>query len=256
MSTLFYCGHKMKEIITKYTDTETEHYFKGLSNSNGIAYGKLVWHPSFEEIITSKSEIRYDSEDLIKAIQIAKRQLEKLSSRVDKEASAFLQFQIAVLSDQDFLNTLKGELKRKKSAEEAWKNHLNQIIEQYRNLDDQYFRERYEDFLDIRNRVLGIMIGHKANRNYIGETIFVGKQLMLSQFLEMDLEKVKGIALFYENDFSHLAVLAQAKKIPIIFKLQARPEDFQEESYGILDSLNSVLIMNPSIKCISNYESL
>ena len=173
----------------------------------------------------------------------------------DKEASAFLQFQIAVLSDQDFLNTLKGELKRKKSAEEAWKNHLNQIIEQYRNLDDQYFRERYEDFLDIRNRVLGIMIGHKANRNYIGETIFVGKQLMLSQFLEMDLEKVKGIALFYENDFSHLAVLAQAKKIPIIFKLQARPEDFQEESYGILDSLNSVLIMNPSIKCISNYES-
>ena len=29
------------------------------------------------------------------------------------------------------------------------------------------------------------MIGHKANRNYIGETIFVGKQLMLSQFLEM-----------------------------------------------------------------------
>ena len=69
----------MKEIITKYTDTETEHYFKGLSNSNGIAYGKLVWHPSFEEIITSKSEIRYDSEDLIKAIQIAKRQLEKLS---------------------------------------------------------------------------------------------------------------------------------------------------------------------------------
>ena len=255
MSTLFYCGHKMKEIITKYTDTETEHYFKGLSNSNGIAYGKLIWHPSFEEIITSKSEIRYDSEDLIKAIQIAKRQLEKLSSRVDKEASAFLQFQIAVLSDQDFLNTLKGELKRKKSAEEAWKNHLNQIIEQYRNLDDQYFRERYEDFLDIRNRVLGIMIGHKANRNYIGETIFVGKQLMLSQFLEMDLEKVKGIALFYENDFSHLAVLAQAKKIPIIFKLQARPEDFQEESYGILDSLNSVLIMNPSIKCISNYES-
>ena len=118
------------------------------------------------------------------------------------------------------MNTLKGELKRKKSAEEAWKNHLNQIIEQYRNLDDQYFRERYEDFLDIRNRVLGIMIGHKANRNYEGETIFVGKQLMLSQFLEMDLEKVKGIALLNGNEFSHLAILAQAKKFQLFLNFK------------------------------------
>ena len=46
---------------------------------------------------------------------------------------------------------------------------------------------------------------------------------MLSQFLEMDLEKVKGIALFYENDFSHLAVLAQAKKIPIIYMQDRKP---------------------------------
>ena len=244
----------VKKILPK-TVTETERYFKGLSSSNGIAYGKLVWHPSLEDKIALRTENPLEGEALMQAIQMAKRQLDKLSSRVDGESSAFLQFQIAILNDQDLWNSLECEIQRKKSAEDAWKNHLNQIIEQYRNLDDQYFRERYEDFLDIRNRVLGILRGQTANRNYEGRTIFIGEELMLSQFLEMDLEKVKGIALLNGNESSHVAILAQAKKIPIIIKLQARPEDFEENSFVILDTSKSVLIMNPSNDCISNYQS-
>ena len=56
------------------------------------------------------------------------------------------------------------------------------------------------------------MRGQTANRNYEGHTIFIGEELMLSQFLEMDLEKVKGIALLNGNESSHVAILAQAKK--------------------------------------------
>ncbi|MDP6245572.1 MAG: GntR family transcriptional regulator [SAR324 cluster bacterium] len=243
-----------KQIAQDFMETR-EQEFSGISNANGAVHGNLVWHSSISETPSPIGEPLEEWQFLQQAMENAIQQLEKLCLKVDEETSSLLEFQMAILNDHELRTSLKKEILKISSSEEAWKKLLNDLIHQYRELEDSYFRDRYEDFLDIRNRVLGILRGHQDNRNYEVSSIYIGEDLLLSQFLEMDLEKVKGIVLLNGNLTGHVGILAQAKGIPHLVKLKASASDLQEKCFGILDTDNAVLFKNPSNITISKYDS-
>ncbi len=234
----------------------SERSYFGVSASSGIASGELIWHPSFEEDI-SKARTEFEEKELFRlALEKGVTQLRKISANSDSNSAQFLEFQISILEDSVLLNAVENDLSNSISADVAWRKQMDRLIDYYHGLDDQYFRVRYEDFLDVRDRVLGILLGQQKNLQYNGKTIFIGNELMLSHFLEMDLSKVCGVALLRGSPASHVAILSRAKGIPYLVMLKASASEFKEKSDGIIDAEKGVLIQRPGNKVIQLYEQL
>jgi len=239
-------------IKRKMTDI-LEKSFSGISASSGVVSGELIWHPSiYDEVSIFKSEVE-EKQVFTEALERAVAQLRKILGKIDSNSAQFLEFQISILEDSVLLNSVEVELEKGMSAEGAWKKQLDLLIDHYQELDDEYFRIRYEDFIDVRDRVLGILRGQQKNLQYSGKTIFVGNDLLLSHFLEMDLGKVCGVALLRGSPASHVAILARAKCIPYLVKIEATASDFMEMSFGILDAQKGVLIQTPGKETSNDY---
>ena len=242
-------------IKRKMTDI-LEKSFSGISASSGVVSGELIWHPTIDdEVSIFKSEVE-EKQVFTEALERAVAQLRKILSKIDSNSAQFLEFQISILEDSVLLNSVEVELEKGMSAEGAWKKQLDRLIDHYQELDDEYFRIRYEDFLDVRDRVLGILRGQQNNLQYSGKTIFVGNDLLLSHFLEMDLGKVCGVALLRGSPASHVAILARAKGIPYLVKIEASAIEFSEKSSGILDAQKGLLIQRPVEETIKIYNYL
>ena len=233
-----------------------EESYSGISASTGVVVGELVWHPSIDDQVSKSRSVVEEKKAFYEALERAVNQLKKILSTIDSNSAQFLEFQISILEDSVLLNAVQIELGKGVSAETGWKKQLNLLIDHYQELDDEYFRVRYEDFLDVRDRVLGILRGQQINHQYTGNTIFVGNDLLLSHFLEMDLRKVCGVALLRGSPASHVAILSRAKGIPYLVKIEANPKDFLEKSAGILDAHKGVLIKSPNEKTIKDYNHL
>lgn len=183
---------------------------------------------------------------LVSALEEARGQLENLRTGADKLGAKILEFELALLDDNQLTDPVFAHIAGGHSAAQAWQAELDQLISDYQTTDDEMFRSRANDFVDLRDRVLSIL----HNTGYLQSTrepgaILVSEELTPSRFLEIDWHCYLGVVLAQGSAAGHVAMLARARRVPMIFGLGEKINTLQDGAEAVLDADGGCLIQNP-----------
>jgi phosphotransferase system enzyme I (PtsI) len=185
------------------------------------------------------------------ALTAAEQQIANLANAAGGEAEQILEFQIALLTDDDFLEPIFATIQAGTAADLTWSAALERQIEDYNSASDEYLQARSSDLADLRDRVLSSLRGD-INRVLIPTgAIVCADDLPPSRFLEIDWSHGGGLVLLRGSVTSHVALLARARGIPMIVQLGTVPSGART---AILDGGNGILELDPGPDQIRIFE--
>jgi phosphotransferase system enzyme I (PtsI) len=176
------------------------------------------------------------------AVASAIAQIEHLMAQVEGDSAAILEFQAAMLADEELISPALHEIETGASADIAWETALADQIATYAEADDEYFRARAADLMDLRDRVLRNLSGAEADVLPAG-AILAGEDLTPTRFLETDWSRGGGIALSSGSAASHVAMLARSRGVPMVVGLGSFPVDGHTEA--LLDGERGTIVLSP-----------
>lgn len=143
-----------------------------------------------------------------------------IAAQEDTEAAAILEVQLALLEDDSLTADAFREIAEGRAAHEAWRDALDAQVRDYEAAEDAYFRARAVDLADLRDRVLRHLLGvQDAYDATSAGAIILADDLTPSRFLELDWSGHGGLALTRGSPTSHVAMLARARRVPMLVGL-------------------------------------
>jgi phosphotransferase system enzyme I (PtsI) len=226
--------------------------YRGRTASIGFAHGPFVRvdaETSGDRIAGSLVE---EALALRKAIDTASGQIAELAAIAGGEAAQILEFQVALLEDEDFIEEILTAISEGDAADVAWRSTLDAQIADYNSAEDEYLKARSSDLADLRDRVMTILRGGGAQALAIPSgAVVCADDLPPSRFLEIDWSGGGGLALLRGSPTSHVAMLARARGIPMVVQLGAVPE---LGATALLDGEGATLELDPNAEQLRLFE--
>ena len=185
------------------------------------------------------------------ALDFAGRQLSSLASAAGGEGGQILEFQVALLEDEDFLGPIFAAIEAGTPADAAWSSAFDEQIAEYNAATDEYLQARSSDLADLRDRVLRTLRGVDEPPQLPGGAVLCAEDLPPSRFLEIDWSSGGGLALLRGSPTSHVALLARARAIPMVVQLGAVGERAQ---IALLDGERATLELDPGAEQVDVFE--
>lgn len=238
---------------------------RGIGTSKGIGMGKalIVDSPELEVKVTQITDVgaekkRYESAKQ-EFITETKQMMEELKQRLgEKDKTALiLQNQIYLINDAEMDKGIHQLIEsRKVCAEAAVEETCALYIKIFAGSDSEAVNQRVADIIDLKNRVIGILMGvKKVDLTHLPEgTIIVAKELQPSVTAVMDTKHVAGIVAEKGGDTSHAAILARALEIPAVLSIKNALEKIKNDDFVIVDGEYGEIFINPIPKTIQIYE--
>ncbi|BHH82449.1 phosphoenolpyruvate--protein phosphotransferase [Desulforhopalus sp. 52FAK] len=211
-------------VLTALPDVQCRATIIGSAASPGITMapafrlqaGKMKYEENAED---PKAEAKLFSSALVKAAQ----QLDELKATMQNTApneAAILHAQKQLLQDELVLTDSEKHIVNGKTAAWAFHQAIEKQVESLRTVENERLRERIADLIDVRDRVLALMVPAVSAVEYPEtEFILMAKDLTPSQTAGLHGLKVRGICTELGGPNSHMAILARAFGIPAVVGL-------------------------------------
>ena len=171
--------------------------YKGRTASIGFAQGPFV---GVDVAPTDRRPggLAADEERALRsAVASAGRQIAALAKAAGGEGAQILEFQVALLEDEEFLEPMFAAILDGVAADAAWISVLDEQIADYNSASDEYLRARSSDLADLRDRVLrALRGGDGATLKIPRGAVVCAEDLPPSRFLEIDWSDGGGLALY------------------------------------------------------------
>ena len=241
-----------------------ERILKGRPASPGLAIGPLVRLPRValrpaaaglerrgdHLVLREQVEPAAERARLEAAIGQARQELGELCAASDGMGAEILEFQLALLEDETFLDESAAAIAMGVSAPMAWGDVLARHTLSYEDSEDEYFRARASDLRDVSARVLRAMGGAEDRPlPMLPGGLVVGEDLAPSSFLSLDWSVMGGVALERGSPSSHVAMLARARGVPMATNLGEVPETGE----AVLDAEDGLLVIRPDAATRARY---
>ena len=135
------------------TEKGSERILAGIAAADGLVVARIAFlqGPGLQQ--REAGDAASEAEALKAALRIAADTIEGLAAGQDELAAEILEFQLALIEDEDLLAPVYGKIAEGIPAEVAWAAVLDREIADYRAGGDAMFRARADDLLDLRDRV-------------------------------------------------------------------------------------------------------
>ncbi|MGB3210261.1 MAG: phosphoenolpyruvate--protein phosphotransferase [Desulforhopalus sp.] len=184
------------------------------------------------------------------ALTEAARQLDELKANLQSRApneAAILHAQKQLLQDELVLTDSEKFIVNGKTA--AWSFHqaIEKQVESLKTVDNERLRGRIADLIDVRDRVLALMVPAVAAVEYPQtDFILMAKDLTPSQTAGLHGLKVRGICTELGGPNSHMAILARALGIPAVVGLgEGALKHIEDGELIIVDPQASSIYVDP-----------
>ena len=228
---------------------------------SGVAFGP-VFVFSREESTIKRHHIE-SSDDEIARFESARQQtISELAMLYDKalaevgEANAMI-FQIhqMMLEDVDYVGSITNMIQNQgQNAEYAVSVTAAKFANMFATMDDPYMRERSADVKDISQRLINVLThNHDGVISFEKPVIIAANDLVPSEIMQLDKDKVLAFVTCHGSINSHTAILARIMNIPAVVNLGT---DFTKEYDGreaIVDGYNGKLIISPNQETTAYY---
>ncbi len=249
------------------TGNEPEVIYEGIPASPGIAIAPIhvvargFSAPDVYEI--EESEIPRECERFRQAVEITKRQLVELQSRLQdlsgNDESSIFEAHAMMLEDRAVVGRVEAAIaSRMQNAEFAFYAVMQNFLEAMRRIPDPYLRERTADIEDVAQRVLRNFSPDSETRHQgpNDHHILVAYDLAPSDTASMNRRHVLGFATEQGSVNSHTAILARAFGVPAVVGLEGAVIDVMALAPAILDGYTGKLILHPSEETLQRYIKL
>ncbi|GHT94087.1 phosphoenolpyruvate-protein phosphotransferase [Spirochaetia bacterium] len=229
----------------------------GISASSGIVIGKafLYLEAEFPEIpryTIQKEQIAAEWKRLQKAFEKAAREIQALHERakqeMSKEQAGILAAHLMMLEDPDFQDQIKARLGTKQENGEWIVREISrELIQKLSVSPDPYLRERAADISDVSHRLLCALMAIKtvSLADLTEDVVLVAHDLLPTEVLSMNRDRVKAIVMDMGSRTSHTAILAQAFAIPAVLGLSSATREISSGDILVVDSGSGEVTINP-----------
>jgi phosphotransferase system enzyme I (PtsI) len=238
---------------------------RGIAASPGIETGSaylyeesgIYYTPSAEQI----EDISREIECFKDAIKKSKEELvdikEKLSKKLGFTKANFLDAQILALEDQWIIDKTISKIKEQKiEAAQAVMEISKELLEKFKEIDNDYLKERATDIKDVSKRVLKNLTGSEDKKSSFPDTkfILIAKDLTPSDTAQLEKTNVLAFLTDLGGKTSHTAIMARALDIPAVVGLKNISEKIDYGIKTIVDGYAGVVVLNPTEATLKNYE--
>ncbi|MGD2126593.1 MAG: phosphoenolpyruvate--protein phosphotransferase [Desulfobacteraceae bacterium] len=238
---------------------------QGIAVSPGIIIGKArVIDRSRVKILyqylLGEQQINKEVERFEEALEAAKEQINAVKNGMPeqiKEHSFILDTHLMIMDDSIFHDaTIQTILDEKINAEWALKRSVQNIEKLFRQIDDEYIRERIVDVEYVAERVLRNLAGKEQESLFeINErVIIVAHELSPADTSSINIGKIMGFITNVGGRTSHAAIIAQSLKIPAVVGLEIITHEVQDGTLLIVDGTTGEVIIDPEDDLIIGYQ--
>ncbi|MBI2118073.1 MAG: phosphoenolpyruvate--protein phosphotransferase [Elusimicrobia bacterium] len=238
--------------------------FHGIAASPGIGVGKIFLLEK-EELIIVKKEIK--KEDLKKevlrfekALNNTKKEMaenkEEMLKLLGKTHARLADAYLLILEDPILTTDIEKQiLKERINAEFAIERALEKVMHAFETMEDDYFRERMNDIVEVSQKIIRHLLGKKRKglAEMTEESIVVAHNLLPSDTIALKTDLIKGFAIDVGGKTSHTALLAQSLEIPAVVGLKEITSNTEAGQKMIVDGNQGIVIIEPNPTAIKNY---
>jgi phosphotransferase system enzyme I (PtsI) len=226
--------------------------YRGRTASIGFAHGPFVLIDGAVRSVRTAGTPKDEAAALRGALRSTGSQIAALAAAAGGDGAQILEFQVALLEDEDFLEPVFAEIAGGAPADAAWAATLDAQIADYNSAPDEYLRARSSDLADVRDRVLRTLRGGTSEALKIPEgAVVCADDLPPSQFLEINWSRGGGVALLHGSPTSHVAMLARARGIPMIVQLGSVAAG---ANTALIDGEGATLELDPTQEHVALFE--
>ena len=113
----------------------------------------------------------------------------------------------------------------------------------FAEMEDEYFKARSADMKDISERVISVLSGKDTTATFDQPVIIAADDLMPSETVQLDKEKVLAFVTKYGSANSHTAILARTMNIPALINIPVDPS--WDGKMAIVDGHTGTFYLDP-----------
>lgn len=183
--------------------------------------------------------------------------IRKLEEQENSEQVQIMQAYLMILQDETLIEKSKIMIKQEKlNSVYATEKGLDDIIVNFKNIDNEYLAERAKDIEDIKNRIIAKLLNKQETKleNLEPNTIIVTEELTTSDISNINLRNVTGIISEIGGANSHVSIIARNKQIPMIIRVENVVDIIKNDDIVILNGETGDIYTNPSIEEMEKYK--
>jgi phosphotransferase system enzyme I (PtsI) len=247
----------------------------GIPVSKGIAIGKAVLisraalEVSHYLVELGKEEV--EAQKLLDAFDQVRQELEQLRLGLPKdsppEMAAFLDVHAMILADPA-LAEKPINLIRTQRLNAAWAltTELNDLLEQFAEIEDPYLKERANDIRQVAERVIKALNSQKKDAlenaallspSDVGvDSIIVAHDIAPHDMLRFKEHAFTGFVTDLGGKTSHTAIVARSMEIPAVVGVRHASEMIRHGDWLVLDGERGVVVIAPDEQLLAEYRKL
>ena len=228
----------------------------GKSVFGGIAIGKISFYKR-NEITIKRSRVE-DTEAEVKRFERAKEQAsaelqqlhDKAMDDVGETNAMIFEIHQMMLEDLDYVESIVNIITTQEvNAEYAVGTTADNFAAMFAAMDDAYMQGRAADVKDVSERLIKVLSNSEHAAMEMEEPVIIAADdLVPSETVQLDKDKVLAFVTMYGSSNSHTAILARTMNIPAVIGLG---EDLKQEYDGklaIVDGMDGVIYIEPDAK--------
>jgi phosphoenolpyruvate-protein phosphotransferase (PTS system enzyme I) len=226
---------------------------KGIPVSEGYAFAKVL--RIIDDTIDTTKKIVSDPNQEInhfhEAIDKTVFQLNALKDETEKkfgiDTAKIFEAHIMIAQDPEIKNLVEEKIKTEScNLVYALKSVVDFYIDLFKDLDDEYLRERASDLVDVSSRMIknALNLSMTDLSKIRTNVILVAHDLTPSQTAQIDSSRVLGFITEIGGKTSHSAIIARILGIPAVVGASKALEFLTDGDEIILDGMEGYIIKN------------
>mgnify|MGYP000417323218 FL=1 len=245
----------------------------GIAVSKGIAIGKavLISRAALEvsHYLVEPGKEEVEAKKLLDAFDQVRLELDQLRQGLPKDApqemAAFLDVHGMILADPALAEKpLKLIRTQRLNAAWALTTELNDLLEQFSEIEDPYLKERANDIRQVAERVIKALNSQKDNleAEFLPssdadiESIIVAHDIAPHDMLRFKDHAFTGFVTDLGGKTSHTAIVARSMEIPAVVGVRHASEMIRHGDWLILDGEQGVVVVSPDEQLLTEYRKL
>ena len=249
--------------------------YSGKSVFDGIAIGKIrvckKKGRQIERVTIDNLDIEMERFERAKAEASAqlKSLYDKALGEVGETGAAIFEIHRMLLDDGDYNQSVEDMVRTQGvNAEYAVASAGDQFFRKFAEMSDDYMKERAEDVKDISERLLEILSGSSSatvgldgadmsEKTDMSEEpiILVAEDLVPSETVQLDKDKVLAFVTVHGSTNSHTAILARTMGIPALVGCDIPLDESVDGRLAIVDGRKGCVYVDPGEELLEKMQA-
>ncbi|WP_255988595.1 phosphoenolpyruvate--protein phosphotransferase [Chitinolyticbacter albus] len=238
----------------------------GIGIGGGVAIGHAhvlshdeieIAHYTISEADVPREIARFEAATR-NACQVLETLWGSIPENAPAELGAFLSLHIMLLNDHAL--TAEPQLIIESqccNAEWALKQHLDTLLAQFDEIEEEYLRERRADVIQVTERIFKALAGHEAKVPAPARPgcILVAHDLSPADMVLFKDTEYGAFITDVGGPTSHTAILARSLDLPAVLALRHAQSLIREDELVIVDGEAGVVIVDPDETVLAEYRA-